>query len=708
MNFTEEQKAIIEAPLNQNINVVATAGSGKTTVMVSRIINMIKERSVNPKSIALFTYNKSLGIDMSNKLRKLEINPEDLFWCGTLHAFAYQTTRDYQDLQPWINRFENVTTQYNARGFPIGYDTQNNLKYIIFDEYQDADPDIAGVMKILAKDRHLMIVGDTRQQLYKYRGADVNHLRSIKDNFIELTLSQTFRCNKNICKLLNRIWANEDVPATHAIIRSQIDGPRPQLYRSRGSAMNNPSITNEIINLVKKYKEGSIAIISPTINSDTSRRFLNDVHSNIYDKCGISFKFAEDNVKDSNYVITSVHGSKGLEYDTVILLNTIDNKYYYNFPSIEAQCKFFVACSRAKQNLILFEHNYHYSNGSLKWITDNEDLFDKPDDKIWNAPTRQRTGDIGGPMERTCIDYIKGFTNEQRRNLLSKYELPEIVETETGLESHVGDPCLNGQLIELLYATKLKFDINFEFRPFITSNEWSTILKQKEIPSSVMDKIKRVFPYEDIDVKRKVEGGRARIVIMFIDKIKLFNAWRPVISESMVETREITENHIVSDFMCDEYYKNIKKAHKMRNNVLISKTCNKNYIENIWWLLRFQRLMDMSLTGFQLPDLSNDEVEKALNYIENSTILKEKKITEYHSHYRNEVPAEIETWVRGEIDFDSPDGFVELKCIQNNELEEAWLQVMVYNQIAGMKYQNVYVYNAITGVLYQRKLKSAK
>lgn len=708
MNLTDEQKAIVTAPTEQNINVIATAGSGKTSVMLKRIEYMIKECGIDAKKIGMFTYNRSLADDMRKKLDKLGINASDIFWCNTLHAFAYQTTKDYQDLRPWIDRFENNSTQYDIRGFPVGYDPSNNLKYLIFDEYQDADADIGDVMKILAKDRNLMIVGDTRQQLYAYRGADVNHLRSIKDNFVEYSLSETFRCNKNICKLLNRIWASEDVPATYSVIRSQIDGPRPVLYRSRGSAMNNPSITNEIINLIQKHKNSSIAIISPTVNSDTSRRFLNDVHSNIYDKCGISFKFAEDNVKDSNYVITSVHGSKGLEYDTVMILNSIDNKYYFDYPSQEARCKLFVALSRAKQNLFVFEHNYHYTNGSLKWITDNEDLFDRPTDAIWNTPIRQRSGDIGGRMERTCIDYIRGFTNDERRTLLSKYESPEVVQTESGLENHIGDPCLSGQLVELLYATKLKFDINFEFKPFVTADEWSNILKYKEIPSSVIDKINKVFPYEDIDIKRKVEGGRARIVIMFIDKVKLFNAWRPVISENMVETREITENHIVSDFMCNEYYKNIGKAHMIRDNVLISKTCSKNYIENIWWLLRFQRLMDMSLTGFQLPDLSNDDIEKVLNYIENSTILQDKKITEYHSHYRNEVPAEVETWVRGEIDFDSPDGFVELKCFQGEELEEAWLQVMVYNQISGMKHKNVFVYNAITGILYQRKLKIIK
>jgi hypothetical protein len=703
MNLTDEQQKIVTAPLNQSLIINAVPGSGKTTVMIHRIVHMIKHYKVDPKSIAMFTYNKSLGSDMSNKLEKLGINPKSLFWCNTLHSFCYQTTRDYQDLKPWLDRYENENfPRYTARGFPLGYDPTNSLKYVIFDEFQDCDSDIASVVKVLSKNKHLMIVGDNRQQLYAYRGADINHLRNIKNDFVEYVLSKTFRCNQNICTLLNKIWTN--APATHSVIHSDIEGPKPNLYRSRGSAMNNPDITNEIVKLVEKYHDGSIAIISPTINSDTSRRFLNDVHSNIFDKCKITFNFSENSDKESKYIISSVHASKGLEYDTVILLNAIDNKYFFDYPTYEAQCKFFVACSRTKQNLFLFEHNYHFSNGSIKWITENENLFNKLEDDIWNAPVRQRPPDISGKIEKNCRDYIRGLSNEQRRNLLNQYGPIEKIKSEEGLIDHVGDPALCGLLIEMLFATKLHFDLKFDFKPYVTSDEWSAILKNKDIPTSVLDKIKEVYPYEDINIRRKVDGGKVRIIILFIDKNKVFNSWRPSIDlNSMVETKEITENHIISNFMCDEYYKHLSLAHDVKNSILKSDSLDEEYVENLWWMLRFQRLMDMSLTGFNQPDLSKDDINKVLHYINNSKVLSDLHVVNYHTHYRSEV--EVETWVNGEVDFESDDAFIELKCVKSDDLDEAWLQVMVYNQISEMKHKRIYVYNAITGTLYQRKVK---
>jgi hypothetical protein len=716
-NFTEEQLKIIKGHPNQSINVNAVPGSGKTTVMINRIAYMINHCKVNPKSIAMFTYNRSLGEDMTNKLNKLGIDSNKLFWCGTIHAFCMKASGDPHNLQPWIDRFSNSNLpKYTANGFSTSFDSRNELKYIIFDEYQDSSKDIADVIRILSKNRYLMIVGDSRQQLYAYRGADIKNLLSIKNDFVEYTLSETFRCNRNICALLNGLWNSESNKS--AKIQSNIEGPKPILYRSRGSAMNNPNITNEIVGLINKYKDGSIAIISPTVNSDTAKRFLNDIHSNIFEKCKIDFDCAfesslpeensrgENKRKESKYIISSIHASKGLEYDTVIVLNVIDNKYFFDAPTYEARCKLFVASSRARQNLILFENNYHFTNGSIKWIAENDDLFNKPEDKIWNMPVRQRSGDINNKIEKNCRDYIRGFTNEQKMDLLTKYGPSEIIKTEMGLGEHVGNPALSGLLIELMFANKLFFDINFVFKPYITQTEWTSILRSKEIPTSIMQKIKKVYPYSDIDIKRKVEGGKVKIIILFIDKTKLLNSWHSVIDESMVETREITENHIVSDFMCSEYYKYLEPAHSIKNSIMTTDSCDEEYVENLWWLLRFQRLMNMSLTGFNQPDLSKEEIRRVLNYIEKAKILPELYVTEYHSHYRGRILGEeVETWVNGEADFECEDAIIELKCISGNELEEAWLQVMVYNQIAAMKYKKVYVYNAINGTLYQRKLK---
>jgi len=82
-------------------------------------------------------------------------------------------------------------------------------------------------------------------------------------------------------------------------------------------------------------------------------------HFNEVDRVG-------SNEKSQQYVISSIHESKGLEYDTVILLNALDNTYFFDGPQYEARCKLFVGASRARQNLFIFEHHYHFTNGLLR------------------------------------------------------------------------------------------------------------------------------------------------------------------------------------------------------------------------------------------------------------------------------------------------------------------------------------------------------
>lgn len=742
MRFTSEQRLIIEAHPNQNIIVNACPGSGKTTTMIHRIVYIVQHHQIPLESIAMFTYNRSLGKDMSNKLIRLGINTINMAFCGTLHAFCYRETKDYQDLKPWIDRYTDESYR------------NDKLKYIIFDEYQDADEDIASVIKILAKDRFLMIVGDDKQQLYGYRGANINHLSNIKNDFVQYTLTETFRCNQNICAFLNRIWSSENAnSSSKIIIRSQIVGPKPVLYRSRGNAMNNPDITEEIIRIVEKFQDGSIAIISPTVNSETSKRFLNDVHSNILNCTGISFschfneidRISSEN-KSQQYVISSIHESKGLEYDTVILLNALDNTYFFdcsgssqqkdlsnsNITGYEARCKLFVGASRARQNLFIFEHHYHFTNGSIKWISENEDVFDRPSDPIWNLPPKFRTGDKSRFMERKCRDYIRGLNNEERRNLVEKYGPPEIIRTEYGMGEHPGTssdsssdgeytttkpdlshvPALSGELIEILYAQKLGFPIRFEFRVYLTSSEWDQVLRNRDLPKSVVDKIYQVYPYRYVDIRRQVSRGKVKIIVLFVDLEDLAEI-DPNDLSTAVQVREITENNIVSSFMCNLYYRYLNQAQETRCRIFNKFQLKESFVKDLWWLLKFRKLMDMSLVGFRQPNLKFDEINNIINYLNNAKILQEMHLTKYHPIYRKLLETEDESqelWVNGEVDFEGRYGIVELKCISSDNLEEAWLQVMTYNMIASdtdkPKYKYIYIYNALNGTLYRRQWKS--
>jgi len=70
MNWTKEQKRIIDLK-NSNILVSAAAGSGKTAVMVERIISLIKSGE-DIDRLLVVTFTKAAAAGMKQKIQKFE------------------------------------------------------------------------------------------------------------------------------------------------------------------------------------------------------------------------------------------------------------------------------------------------------------------------------------------------------------------------------------------------------------------------------------------------------------------------------------------------------------------------------------------------------------------------------------------------------------------------------------------------------------
>lgn len=684
MQTTHEQNKILLAKPCENICINAAPGSGKTTTIIMRIVAMHQMWKVPLSEICLITYNKFLAKDMSDKLSHYGICPKQLGWCGTIHAFCYRETSKVSDLQPWIELHKNDEI------------TRPDLKYIIFDEYQDVDEDIAKVVEILSKNKYLTIIGDERQQIYGYKGADASRLYRLRPAYSKYSLSRSFRCNKHICKLLSRLYPS------YPVIQSDRDGPKPVLYRSKRGPMNNQRIIDQIVFLVQQHSSGSIAIISPTIRSEASRNFLNDIHSNIEKRCGVTFdcNTGEDFQEETGSMnkITSIHGVKGKEFDTVIMLNAIDGEAFINYPDPEALCKLFVGLSRARTNLYVFEHLFGRggSVGSLKWITDNDDCFDHP--LGWTG-LPEFILEKKESVKRTfkCREFIRSLSSTQTRTLLNEYSAPELVSSGSGLGFHCGPPDLSGLLIEQLLAAKLLGEnVIPPFEVYVTTPEWRDIVNGKTVVS-FRNKIEMVCP-GPINIKYESCGS----------KIKAVN----------IETLEgnciarVDEKNIISTLMSEEYYKHLPQA-RQQVYELTPEITPENVIKR-WNILKFMKLTQLSLTGFKKASIKPDQVDAVINYVQQEEILKRLRISKYHSKVRQylNVPQSQEVvCVEGELDFETDTGIVELKCHNATIIpDDDWLQVIVYDRLYNSmhslnKKRDLYVYNALTGDLWRRTPK---
>lgn len=106
IKWTEEQKQVIEET-DKNLLVSASAGSGKTTVMIEKIARLITEKQVPVSNFLVVTFTRTSASDMKKKLidRLLSAEPTDFLLeqisdvessdISTLHVFCSRLIQTY-------------------------------------------------------------------------------------------------------------------------------------------------------------------------------------------------------------------------------------------------------------------------------------------------------------------------------------------------------------------------------------------------------------------------------------------------------------------------------------------------------------------------------------------------------------------------------------------------------------------------------------
>lgn len=94
-----EDQAKAATTLSGNVRVIATAGSGKTTAMAYRIMNLIKS-GVEPSKIGCFTFTNAGAGEMKDRIKGfcdiagLDVDIEQMV-ISTIHSFGDSLLKDY-------------------------------------------------------------------------------------------------------------------------------------------------------------------------------------------------------------------------------------------------------------------------------------------------------------------------------------------------------------------------------------------------------------------------------------------------------------------------------------------------------------------------------------------------------------------------------------------------------------------------------------
>ena len=208
-----------------------------------------------------------------------------------------------------------------------------NYKYIIIDEYQDISIQRYNLTDKIAKlfNAKIFAVGDDYQSIFAFAGSRVDLFTNFKQymqNAKKIPIENTYRNSQELLDIA-KDFINKNKHQIEKTLKSNKHLAKPvEIYLYDD---NDPFYSNT-------HKAKTINYIMSKINPNEKVLFLGrynkDIDSLLLDKY-FTKKNKEriiwNNNPDLKIDFLTVHASKGLGYDEVVLINAIDDKY--GFPS---------------------------------------------------------------------------------------------------------------------------------------------------------------------------------------------------------------------------------------------------------------------------------------------------------------------------------------------------------------------------------------
>lgn len=162
MTLTPSQKDAVEA-LHGPICVISCPGSGKTTVTVIRLANLMVKGGVSPQQILALTFSKASAKDMNDRFKSLFPSLANHVKFATIHSFAFHIIRHFEQISGTRYEFIDTPNQmtHSKRQLLASIYLEKSERYLSDDEYET----ITGQISLL---KNLMIEPHQTMEIKKY------------------------------------------------------------------------------------------------------------------------------------------------------------------------------------------------------------------------------------------------------------------------------------------------------------------------------------------------------------------------------------------------------------------------------------------------------------------------------------------------------------------------------------------------------------
>lgn len=333
MNYNGRQEEIIKSVASKVV-VLAAAASGKTATLVGRLQYLL-DKGINPQEIVAITFTNAAAAEILERLDR----PRGLF-VGTIHSYCNflllsggVTTSDIIENEDFDKLFKRIKENQQCVRF---------VRHLLLDEAQDSTPEEFEFLLDIVNPANWMLIGDYRQSLYGWRGANPQMLINISKCYgVKVyNLNQNYRNGesilnyaKNIIRTAGLDYIDNSVPMSRSLGKVMVEDHDPLALARLIKRTGQPgewfvlTRTNEQIDVFSKY------LTNEGIPFDTFKRSQLDNEQ-------LNLRLKENTLK-----LLTIHTSKGLEAKNVAVIGA-------RFYNTEEKCCSYVAATRAKDLLV--------------------------------------------------------------------------------------------------------------------------------------------------------------------------------------------------------------------------------------------------------------------------------------------------------------------------------------------------------------------
>jgi superfamily I DNA and RNA helicase len=382
---------ISEIKNRDKLAVIGGPGTGKTIIAIQGLNEIIQSKA--NKSSKIVVYSKPLQQFIDKNLSKLENEKLSSTYHSWINTYILDVFgRDSQEIKSKfkVNNFDYNWKELNEYLKNLSEERTKKYDFFFIDEAQDLPIELIEI--ISRSTNKIFVTYDDAQKIgnensenienFTYAKSDILSVLKVGEQFYDLI--DNFRNTTQIEQVAKLYWTNydtNDLTLNHTTTRKI--GPKPSLVKSS----NLEQTVRYIISEFERNPTESQGVLIPYFYNQEERQTVYEAYKKEFelqiakrklaDKIKFKFKYRNEsninlnNILESGLFLMTFKTSKGLEFDSVYIIETDKSKY----KTISDRNSFYVALTRARRGLNIIYSSSDSKNDLVKIALDNSTLF---------------------------------------------------------------------------------------------------------------------------------------------------------------------------------------------------------------------------------------------------------------------------------------------------------------------------------------------